>query len=255
MREVPTLLLLHGGPGFDHSGFKPVFSEMADSVQVVYLDLRGHGRSDAGPSEKWSLEQWASDIHSFCEVLSIDSPVVMGHSMGGIVAMVYATTYRDNLSKLILSSTSTQPIGERSFETFERLGGPLARGAAMAFWQRPDDASWAAYEQLCVPLYTRRATPTGYFERAIRNPAMRLFFVERELQRMDLLHQLGRVKCPTLIVAGEDDPITPLADIEEIAAALPQDLVRFERIADAGHGAFRDEPSAFFRVLRDFIGT
>ena len=48
MREVPTLLLLHGGPGFDHSGCKPAFTEMAAFAQVIYLDLRGHGRSDAG---------------------------------------------------------------------------------------------------------------------------------------------------------------------------------------------------------------
>jgi len=67
MREVPTLLLLHGGPGFDHSGFKPAFAEMAKVAQVVYLDLRGNGRSDAGPPNKWSLEQWAEEVHSFCE--------------------------------------------------------------------------------------------------------------------------------------------------------------------------------------------
>src|ERR1700677_3967907 len=95
MRQVPTLLLLHGGPGFDHSGFKPAFSEMAAAVQVIYLDLRGNGRSDAGPSNKWSLGQWAEDVHAFCEALSIEKPIVLGHSLGGIVAMVYAVRYPD----------------------------------------------------------------------------------------------------------------------------------------------------------------
>jgi proline iminopeptidase len=52
MREVPTLLLLHGGPGFDHSGFKPGFNETAEYAQMIYLDLRGNGRSDEGPPEK-----------------------------------------------------------------------------------------------------------------------------------------------------------------------------------------------------------
>jgi pimeloyl-ACP methyl ester carboxylesterase len=75
---------------------------------------------------------------------------------------------------------------------------------------------------------------------------MRLVFFEPELRRLDLLRQLDRIKCPTLIVAGEDDPITPVADMEDIAAALPPELVRLERFANAGHGVYRDLPEAFF---------
>ena len=255
MRQVPTLLLLHGGPGFDHSGFKPAFTAMADVAQVVYLDLRGNGRSDPGPANKWSLAQWADDVHSFCEALSIEDPIVMGHSLGGIVAMVYATRYLDHPSKLILSSASIQPIGDRSFTIFERLGGPRARAAALAFWTSPNEDSLAEYEEVCIPLYTRTAPLADSLRRAVRNPAMRLVFVEDELQQLDLLRQLGRIKCPTLIVAGEDDPITPAADMEDIAAALRPDLVRFERFANAGHGVYRDRPRAFFDLLRDFIAA
>ena len=56
MCERPTLLLLHGGPGFDHSGFKPQLAELSDIVQVVYLDHRGNGRSDRGTR----VVSWAS---------------------------------------------------------------------------------------------------------------------------------------------------------------------------------------------------
>jgi len=169
MRRVPTLLLLHGGPGFDHSGFKPAFAEMAKVAQVVYLDLRGNGRSDAGPPNKWSLEQWAEDVHWFCEALSIEKPIVLGHSLGGIVAMIYAMRYPEHPAKLILSSTSTQPApGERSFAVFDRLGGPRARGAAIAFWTDPNEDSLASYEALCLPLYTRTGPPAGFYERAVR---------------------------------------------------------------------------------------
>jgi pimeloyl-ACP methyl ester carboxylesterase len=163
--------------------------------------------------------------------------------------------YPDHPSKLILSSTSIQPVGERSFALFERLGGPRARAAAIAFWTDPNEAALANYEALCLPLYTRTAPMASFLERAVRNPAMRLVFFEPELERLDLLRQLDRINCPTLIVAGEDDPITPVADMEEIAAALRPDLVRLERFADAGHGVYRDRPGAFFRVLRDFIAA
>jgi proline iminopeptidase len=255
MRQVPTLLLLHGGPGFDHSSFKPWFSEMADVAQVVYLDLRGNGRSDAGPPEKWSLEQWAEDVHSFCEALSIEDPIVMGHSFGGIVAMVYAINFSDHPSKLILSSTSTYPVGERSFSVFERLGGQRARAAAVAFWTEPNEASFANYEALCMPLYTHTTPPAGFYKRVVRNPAMRLVFVEDELRQLDLVRQLNGIKCPTLVVAGEDDPITPVADMEDIAAAMRRELVRFARFANAGHGVYRDRPAAFFAELRDFLAA
>jgi proline iminopeptidase len=57
MREKPTLLLLHGGPGFDHSIYKPAYSALADAAQVIYLDHRGNGRSEDGPREGWNLAQ------------------------------------------------------------------------------------------------------------------------------------------------------------------------------------------------------
>src|ERR1700730_15368412 len=148
-----------------------------------------------GPANKWSLEQWAEDVHSFCEALSIDAPIVLGHSLGGIVAMVYAARYPDHPSKLILSSTSAQPtVGERSFTVFERLGGSRARDAAMAFWTAPNEASLAEYEELCIPQYTRTTPLAGFYERAVRNPAMRLVFFDFELRRLDLLRQLDRIK-------------------------------------------------------------
>jgi pimeloyl-ACP methyl ester carboxylesterase len=255
MRQVPTLLLLHGGPGFDHSGFKPAFSEMAASAQVVYLDLRGNGRSDAGPSSKWSLEQWAQDVRAFCEALSIEKPIVLGHSLGGIVAMVYAVRYPEHPAKLVLSSTSTQPVGERSLAIFERLGGPQARAAAKAFWNEPNEVSLGEYENLCIPLYTRTTPLADAFARAVRNPAMRLVFFESQIERLDLLRHLHRIECPTLMLAGENDPITPAADMEDIAKAMRPDLVRLERFTNAGHGVYRDQPEAFFRALRTFIGA
>jgi pimeloyl-ACP methyl ester carboxylesterase len=252
---VPTLLLLHGGPGFDHSGFKPAFTAMATVVQLVYLDLRGNGRSDVGPTNKWTLEQWAEDVHSFCEALSINAPIVLGHSLGGIVAMVYAARYPDHPLQAYSKQYFDSAGRRRSFDVFDRLGGPRARAAAMAFWTDPNDASLTEYEEVCIPLYTRTVPLAGFLERAVRNPAMRLVSFEPELRRLNLLRQLDRIKCPTLIVAGEDDPITPVADMEDIAAALRPDLVRRVRFANAGHGVYRDRPESFFRVLRDFIAA
>jgi pimeloyl-ACP methyl ester carboxylesterase len=105
MREKPTLVLLHGGPGFDHSIFKPRLAQLADIAQVVFLDHRGNGRSEPGPRELWTLAQWGDDVHAFCEALGIEHPIVLGASFGGMVALAYATRHPAHPAKLILLST------------------------------------------------------------------------------------------------------------------------------------------------------
>ena len=62
LREKPTLVLLHGGPGYDHSSFKPLFAQLADVAQVVYVDHRGHGRSDPRPVAELTLDTLADDV-------------------------------------------------------------------------------------------------------------------------------------------------------------------------------------------------
>jgi pimeloyl-ACP methyl ester carboxylesterase len=87
----PTIVLLLGGPGADHSLLKPEFSAMADAAQVVYLDQRGSGRSDYGDPDLWTWDQWADDVAGFCRALHIAAPVLVGTSGGGRVAVACAT--------------------------------------------------------------------------------------------------------------------------------------------------------------------
>src|SRR6476659_8967085 len=106
MQERPTVVLLHGGPGsFDHSYLKPDFARRAGAAQVVYLDLPGHGRSEWGEPADWSFELCADAMRDFCDVLAIERPVVLGHSLGGMVALVYAARHTDHPRALVLSST------------------------------------------------------------------------------------------------------------------------------------------------------
>ena len=126
MREKPTLILLHGGPGFDHSSYKPAYSALTDVAQVIYLDHRGNGRSDAGPQDSWTLAQWGDDVRGFCDALGIDKPIVLGVSFGGMVAMAYATRHPAHPSKLVLVTTAAAGDAhlQRRVDIFERLGGP-----------------------------------------------------------------------------------------------------------------------------------
>ena len=254
LRSRPTLILLHGGPGYDHSGFKPAFSQLADVAQVVYYDHRGHGRSDRCPPDEWTLDTFADDVVRLCEALGITRPIVLGQSFGGFVAQRYIARHPQHPARVILSSTSPHLGLARKLAMFERLGGAAAREAAERFWTRPSPENWAPYRRLCLPHYnTRPPANDDATRRIVFNEEILFASAGGEQQAMNLLPGLAQAQCPVLVMAGEQDPVCPLADSQDIAAALPAGLVQLATFAGSGHGAWRDEPEAAFAVLRRFI--
>jgi pimeloyl-ACP methyl ester carboxylesterase len=254
MREKPTLICMHGGPGFDHSGFKPAFSQLADVAQVVYYDHRGHGRSDPRPSDEWTLDTWADDIVRLCDALGIEKPIVLGQSFGGMVAQKYVARHPGHPGKVVISSTSPRWVLERKLVEFEKRGGLRAREVAEAYWRHPSTATFKVYWDECRHLYnTQPSADPQSGERTKMNMDILFHFAQGEIQTMDLAPGLARARCPVLVMAGEDDPVCPVQDAEEIAAALPREWMQFARFANVGHGAWRDDPQAAFAVLRKFI--
>lgn len=254
MRDKPTLLLLHGGPGYDHTGFKPAFSQLADIAQIVYYDHRGHGRSDARPPHEWTLDHFADDVVRLSDALGIHRPIVLGQSFGGFVAQRYIARYPGHASKVILSSTSATLSLERKLAMFDKLGGPEARAAAERFWTAPCEATYVPYRKLCKPLYSVHPAVDGHgARRAISRADILYAFAAGEQQTMNLLPGLASARCPVLVLAGAHDPVCTLDDARDMAAALPPHLVQFECFDDCGHGVWRDAPEEAFASLRRFI--
>jgi pimeloyl-ACP methyl ester carboxylesterase len=256
MRERPTLVLLHGGPGFDHSYFKPAHSVLTDTAQILYVDHRGNGRSDYSEPACWNLDQWADDLRALFDRLGIVRPVVLGLSFGGFVAQSLAVRHPDIVGRLVLSSTAAQFRLDRCLDTFLRLHGTHAREVAERFWRAPGDAAKVRdYVEVCFPLYNATPRPPEVAKRSIFNPAMlnHFFNAGGEGFRFDFRSRLSEVKCPTLVLAGDLDPVTPMADSDDIAAALPQSLVRYERFLGAGHGVGTDQPDRYYALLREFM--
>jgi pimeloyl-ACP methyl ester carboxylesterase len=255
MREKPTLLLLHGGPGGDHSLFKPDYAALSDVAQIIYLDHRGNGRSDDGDPALWTLAQWGDDVAAFCDALGIVKPIVCGVSFGGFVAQAYAIRHPGHPGKLILTSTAATFDFQAMFAAFGRIGGTAAQQAAEAYWSQPTPERRAAYQKVCLPLYQSRGIDPHMLTRVImKNPvAMHFNGIRNEQGRMDFRAALGGLQCPTLVMAGEEDPITPIAFSEVIAESLPAHLVQFERFAGCGHGVVGDDPERAFSVMRQFL--
>jgi pimeloyl-ACP methyl ester carboxylesterase len=262
MRERPTLLLLHGGPGFDHSIYKPAYSALADIAQIIYLDHRGNGRSEDGPRESWHLAQWGDDVRAFCDAVGITAPIVLGASFGGMVALAYATRHPDHPSKLVL--ISTEAAGDthldRRVALFERFGGPevgaLARRRFFDADSPSDQAAADAWRKLAFPVYTRTPRDPNLGSRVVGRPEVaRHFFAKPggESHGFDMFPDLHRIQCLTLVMGGDDDPMHPIESQADIAAALPAHLVQFEQFANCGHGVVPDAPERAMALIRDFI--
>ena len=257
MRERPTLVVLHGGPGFDHSGFKPRFGAgLADVAQIVYFDHRGQGRSDRCEPEQWNYAQWADDVVALCDVLGIEQPVVYGGSFGGMVGLHYAIRHPRHASKVILDSTAATLDIEAMIPVFERLGGSEVAEKVRQFWTDPTGPAAAAYLRDCMPLYNRRRADDADLAsaRALETANFELFqhWLLGEQQTFDLRGELGKVERPVLLMAGEDDPVTPVEGMRLIASGIG-DLCRLEVFDDCGHGVWRDQPDAAFAAMRRFI--
>jgi pimeloyl-ACP methyl ester carboxylesterase len=252
MVQRPALVLLHGGPGFDHAGYKLRMHEMRDVAQVVMYDHRGNGRSDRRSPAEWNLDTWADDVVRLCDALGIEQPVVLGNSFGGFVAQRYLGRHPEHPSKVILSSTAARWDLDAVLAMFGALGGDEAVDVARTFWTDPTREHGAAYRRICGPLYTQTTGNMFDAVEMVRNPDVFPHWQHGENQTFDLRSDLACARCPVLVLGGEHDPVCPITGSEEIVSCLPPEFVQFERFEHSGHGVFRDEPERAMRVLREF---
>ena len=251
MRERPTMLILHGGPGFDHSVMATTLAPLADVAQLVLLDHRGQGRSDGDDPAQWNLDRWVPDIPAFCDALELERPIILGQSFGGVVALAVGARFPDLPSKLIVSSSLAKFRPDRAFPMFERLGGREVREVAERHFRELTDESHEEFMRVCLPVYNPTPIPPDVIARVKLKPEVGNHFFRNEGFTVDLFPELGNIRCPTLVLGGELDPITPVADSEDIAAAIPH--ARLEIFEGAGHGVFRDQPEKAVAMIREFI--
>ena len=253
MRERPTIVLLPTGPGLDHSLYKEHLGPvLATDMQVVYLDQRGSGRSDWSSEEHWTLETWVDDLAGFYDALELERPLLLGTGIGGVVGLLFAARHPDRVERLVLVSTVARYVHTRVIAEFDRLGGHDAGEVAARYFADPTESSFAEYMRVCVPLYTRNPLSPDIVARMTMNTAQAANWDRSGERDFDLRDEAANVRCPTLVLAGADDPGAAIAGVEELVAALPQELVRYELVADVGHGVFRDRPDTV-ALVREFL--
>jgi proline iminopeptidase len=251
MAARPTVLLVHGGPGsYDHSYFKPSFAAMAAVAQVLYVDLRDHGRSARHDPADWTFEICADDLSALCAALGIVRPIVLGHSMGGFVALLLGTRHPSCPGALVLQSTMARFDLDRLVDGFRRFGSDeVAELAGCDFGGEPvSDEAWAEVFHTFGPNVPGPET----LARRIQDPEVGVVGMGR-MRALDVVDQLARIQCPTLVCVGDLDPVTPVAAAQEIFDALPSGVRRLEVMENVGHFPWLDAPDAYWSLLKQFV--
>lgn len=240
--ERAPALLLSNSLGSTLAMWDPQVAPLAERFRVVRYDLRGHGRSPV-PDGPYSLDDLGADALALLDRLEIERAHVAGISLGGMVSMWLAIHAPDRVDRVLPCCTSARlgpPEGwvERA-ELVRRKGTQAVAPSVVERWLTPAhrEAHPDAVSRLRGMI---AATPSEGYAACCS-----------AIEHMDLRGELGRVRAPTLVIAGEEDPATPPEHGELIASLIPG--ARLEVIGHAAHLANLDQPEAFTELMLGFL--
>ncbi|MFM8681866.1 MAG: alpha/beta fold hydrolase [Alphaproteobacteria bacterium] len=259
MVERPVAFVIHGGPGGDHTGFKPGLGPLAERMQLVYFDHRGQGRSAKGDPATYTLDENVEDMEALRQHLGLGPIVSIGTSYGGMVAMAHAARYPRSVSHLVLVVTAAHAgFNARARQIVAERGTAEQKEVAAQLWAGALDTpeKLRRYYDVMGPMYSRSHDPVAAKagrDRGILSPDAlnRAFAPGGFLQHYDLRPELANIVAPTLILAGRHDWICPPEFSEEIHRLVPgSDLRIFE---ESSHSIRADEPRKMIDAIAGFV--
>ncbi|WP_377269348.1 alpha/beta fold hydrolase [Peterkaempfera sp. SMS 1(5)a] len=217
-------------------------------ARVLAPDLRGFGAASQGDDEP-SLDLLADDVALLLDRTGIERAVVGGLSMGGYVAMAFARRHADRLAGLLLADTKATPDTEQARANRERIArAVLARDSVQLLLDEqlphPQLGAATARERPEVVRQVRELT-------AQASPAAVAWAQRAMAARGDSLEVLAGVAVPALVVVGEEDAITSVADARAMADVLPDAELR--TVPRAGHLTALEDPAAFNTAVRSLL--
>jgi 3-oxoadipate enol-lactonase len=239
---APTVLL-GGSLGTTLEMWDPQMPALAERLRVVRFDARGHGRSPV-PDAPYEIADLGRDVLALMDALGIERAAYAGLSIGGMAGMWLGAHAPERIDRLALLCTSAHlppASGWAERAAVVRAAGstePVA-DAVVARWLTEPFAR--AHPELRAELRAMLAAqpPDGYAACC------------GAIERMDLRPDLGGIRAPVLVIAGEDDPATPPEHARGIAGAIPG--ARLEVLASAAHLASVEQPEAVTRLLLDHL--
>lgn len=233
--EGRPLILMHGW-GCDHTTVRSIAATASRTHTVYNIDFPGFGGSQE-PSEVWGVERYTRLVEELTRKEGMESPVLVGHSFGGRVAILYAS--RNKVDKVVLvDAAGIKP--RRSAKYYLKV---YSFKAGKRFWELVLGKEKA--QKRIDEMRARR----GSSDYAGASPMMRRIL--SKVVNEDLTDRLPLISAPTLLIWGENDTATPLADAKKMAKLIPDaGLVSFP---GCGHYSFLDNPGQFQAVLSSFL--
>ena len=248
------LIVLHGGPGMDHTMFRPYLDPLAEDFCVLYVDQRGQGRSERVDPATLTLEGFARDIDLLAEALGLDEYTVLGHSFGAIVATWHAVNLSTATAYVISgggdSSKKLLADVEASIGAMGEAGGPIA-----ASWEQEKtvetEEELRELLRVQMPFHFAGEPPPGYCDETVGTPDVLRHFANVGYGDFDYAPDLGRVQKPTLLVVGEKDRTTTTRPARVLHEGIGgSELVV---IPGVGHMSFVEAQDEYLDAVRGFL--
>jgi proline iminopeptidase len=253
-----ALVTLHGGPGLDHSWFRPALDPLASKAKVVYYDQADCGRSARDVPLANGFGTWVDELDGLRAALGVERMVLLGHSGGSMLALSYAVRFPAHVAGMVLIAAAPKfDFVPAAIEEGRRLHGEAAIQKWTAAVSQParDDAHFRQIWREVLPLYVHRydaAALDPVEARALYSAAALSYGLGVATPAFDVTAQLGSIRAKTLLVSGKYDWICPLdAGPRRVAAGIPG--ARLEVFEQSAHFPFLEEPARFVKVVGDFL--
>ena len=248
------VFVLHGGPGFDHSMFRPWLDPLAEDFRLLYVDERGQGRSDRVDPATLTLEVFARDVDLLAEALGLDGFAVFGHSFGAIVTTAHAIELGTATAYVISGGGDSSAGLEDDVATaLEAMGD--AGDAIAASWELEKtvttDEEMLALWRAQMPMHFAGEPPAGYGDATVFSPEVLRHFANVGYGDFDFVPYLHHVARPTLVIVGEHDQVTT----PRAARVLHEGIANSELaiVPGVGHLSFVEARDAYLDAVRTFL--
>lgn len=252
--DAPVPALAFHGFALNAHSFDEVAPRLRDLLHIYAFHQRGHGLSAWAPEvADYTRDNMVADIEAIVDALSLERPVLMGHSMGGMNAMTFAGRHPESVRALILIDVGPEVSVDGANEVRQFVAGPYEMESLDAWVEHthkyyPYRSKEGIRARLSVSL---RETAEGQMAKQYDERFREAGFGGVAQARDDIWEVAKAVSCPTLLLHGEKSPVLKRDQAETFAAANPN--VELVTIAEAGHSVAGDQPDAFVAATRTFL--